>query len=103
FCTRLKKCYRNSDCPNVAPCCVQALDSTFAKTNLKAQSYYDSVNALSNGNMYGNSYGSIYGNSYGNSYGSSYSSYFLGKPNDISTESLTLKEGYCLAASRDNG
>ncbi|KAK0064493.1 hypothetical protein Bpfe_006152, partial [Biomphalaria pfeifferi] len=95
FCARSKKCYRSSNCPTTAPCCVQALDSTFAKTNLRPQSYYD--------NIYAQYYGLNYRNSYSNSYGNSFTNRFgFGKANDISTESLSLKEGYCLPAASDN-
>ncbi|XP_013083165.2 uncharacterized protein LOC106068370 [Biomphalaria glabrata] len=84
FCARYKKCADPGDCPATAPCCVQALEPTFAKTCPRPQNY---------GSGYGLGYDSSYG--YGSSYGSSY-----GYENEI--DKTPLREGYC-RASYDTG
>ncbi|KAK6987192.1 hypothetical protein BgiMline_016880, partial [Biomphalaria glabrata] len=92
YCLRLKKCSKSADCFKNT-CCVQVLDSTFAKPNLKPQCYYDS--------MYGPYKGFSSRSSYGNSDSYSYDHiYSNNKANDISSESLSsINEGYCLQAS----
>ncbi|XP_055889868.1 uncharacterized protein LOC129926974 [Biomphalaria glabrata] len=88
FCPRLKKCFSNSHCPATF-CCVQYLDTTYARTCPNNNVY---------GSQYGNGYGNIYSNSYGNAYGSSPYGYAYdsGYGVDISTKLLDFPEGYCV-------
>ncbi|KAK0064496.1 hypothetical protein Bpfe_006155, partial [Biomphalaria pfeifferi] len=89
YCPRLKKCYSNTQCPATF-CCVQYLDTTYAKTCPRFNAYGSGYgNNYPSGNGFNNGYVNNYGNAYGSPYTNTYS-------NDISTDSLNFREGYCV-------
>ncbi|KAK6987189.1 hypothetical protein BgiMline_016874, partial [Biomphalaria glabrata] len=75
FCARYKKCSSHSHCPASAPCCVQALEPTLAKTCPRPY-------------IYGPAYGSKYDNSYISGYGY-----------DNGIDKTPFTEGYCLPSA----